>query len=219
MNTIIIEGSVRDEIGKSANKKLRREKMVPGIVYGGDETILFHANEISFRDLLKSPSFCKVKLVVGENSYECILKDVQYHPVTDRILHVDLLQLVEGKKVITEIPIKTEGRSLGVVDGGKLLKKVRKLKIKALPEHLVDFIAVDVTDLELNKSIKVEELSEANQNLEIITPGNIPVASVVIPRALRSEESELEDEEGEESAEGDEGTEGEKAEGAEGTKD
>lgn len=187
MKTIKIEAKRREDLGKAATKQLRRKKMVPGVLYGGDgENIHFYAHYSAFTDLVLSPSFVTATLVIDGKEYEAIVKEEQYHPLSDALMHIDFHELTPGKPVITEIPIRTEGRSVGVLDGGKLLTKVRKLKVRATPEHLREYITVDVTDLDINKSIKVGELNELLKGMDILTPASVPVATVVTPRALKS---------------------------------
>jgi large subunit ribosomal protein L25 len=198
MKIITIEGNLRTEAGKPANKKLRKENLVPCNIYGEGKNVHFSAHENSFNALLHSPAFCKAKIIVDGNEFECIVKETQYHPVTDKLLHVDFLQLIPNKPVITEIPIRTVGSAPGVLDGGKLAMLVRSLKVKSTPEYIVDFVTVDISNLELNKSIKVADLIDKGINMEIITPSTIPLVAVIIPRALRSEEATDETEEGEE---------------------
>ena len=210
MKTINLKGTVRTDVGKKSSKSLRREGNVPCVIYGESTTTHFFAPLSDFNELLHSPSFAKVKVDVDGKESEAIIKDMQFHPVTDQLLHVDFLQLQPGKAVITEIPVKTEGRAKGVAAGGKLLTKVRKLKVKATPENLQDFIVVDVTNLALNKSIKVKDLNEKLTTMEIMHSESIPIASVVTPRTLRTGGG-AEGEEGE----GEEGAEVEATEGGE----
>ena len=125
---------------------------------------------------------------VGGKSVNTIIKEIQFHPVSDRIVHIDFLELVPGKKIFAEIPVELVGQAEGVKAGGKLVHKVRKVKVKVDPEHLVDKITVNVESLKLGKSIKIKEI-EAGE-LEILTSGNIPLATVDIPRALKSAETE-----------------------------
>ena len=187
MKTIKIEGKLREDMGRAATKNLRREGMVPCVIYGGDGgNTHFYAHHSAFNELVHSPSFVTATIQLDGKDYEAILKEEQYHPLTDELLHIDFQRLAKGQPVVTEIPIRTEGRSVGELDGGKLLTKVRKLKVKATPEHLREYITVDVTNLDINKSIKVGELNELLKGMEILTPANVPVATVVTPRALKS---------------------------------
>ncbi len=200
MKTISLEGQKRESAGKKAAKLVRKEDRVPCVMYGGMENISF---SVKYNDLLKivyTDAFLKVNVKVDSINVEALVKDIDFHPVTDKILHVDFQELVPGKIIKTEIPVKTTGRAKGVATGGVLELNLRKLIVKATPEQLVPFISLDVTNLELGKSIKVQDVKT---DLNILTPGGNPIARVVVPRAMRSESAE---EEGEEVAEGAETT-------------
>lgn len=212
MKTIKIEGTLRTDTGKKATKSLRKDGMVPCVIYSeGQENIHFYAPVSSFKHLIYTPSFCKANIILEGNTYEAILKDAQFHPVTENLLHIDFLTLIPGKPVSCDVPVRIVGRAIGVMNGGKLINNRKKLKIRALPAHLTDYIEVDVTNLELNKTIKVGELNEALDDIEILNPDTIPVVSVITPRVLVTaadvEEDEDEMAEGEGGAEGAEGTE------------
>lgn len=213
MNTFTLEGDKRETLGGKSSRALRREGRVPCVVYGGDENIHFHVSQMQVRDLVYSPNFYKVSLMVDGVSKEAILKDLQFNPVTDRLEHLDFLELNASRPVTVELPIVFTGQAAGVKEGGTLIPKLRRLKVKALPGDLVDKVEVDVTELLLGKSIKVSTIEL--EDIEILTSTSLPVASVEIPRALRSEEAAeaeaLEGAEGEEGAEGAE--DGKEAEG------
>ena len=201
MKTISLEGQKRQDAGKKAAKLVRKEDMVPCVMYGGKENVSF---KVKYNDLLKivfTNEFLKVNVTVDGNSADALVKDIDFHPVTDRILHVDFQELVAGKVIKTEIPVKLNGRPKGVADGGVLELNLRKLAVKATPDQLVEFVELDVTALELGKSIKVSELET---DLNVLTPGGNPIARVIVPRAARSAAVE-------EAVEGEEGAEGEAA--------
>lgn len=210
MNTFTLEGNRRETTGGKASRALRREGKVPCVLYGGDENIHFHVTQMQVRDLVYSPNFYKVNLSVDGVSKEVILKDLQFNPVNDRLEHLDFLELTANRPVVVELPIEFIGTAAGVKEGGKLIPKLRRLKIKALPASLIDKVEVDVTELVLGKSIKVSSIELAD-DIEIMTSMNLPIASVEIPRALRSEQSEEE-----EALEGAATAEGEESEAAEG---
>jgi len=191
MNTISIEAEKRAGSGKAANKKLRSTGKVPGVIYGGKENVHFEAPELAFKKIVYTPNFNVVEISVEGNSYRTILKDIQYHPTTDKILHVDFQELNDERKIIVDIPLIFDGLAIGVKEGGKLMAKIRKIKVKALPKYLVDEIKVDVSDLVLGKSIKVSEIIA--ENIEILNNPGIPVCSVEIPRALKSAASAAEE--------------------------
>lgn len=187
MNTITIEGQLRTGFGKAATRQLRSQEMVPGVIYGGAQEINFAAPAAAFKKLVYTPSFqfCEVKL--EGKTYRTILKDLQFDKVNDDLIHVDLLELVEDKKVIANIPLKFVGASKGVKDGGKLITKMKSLKVKTFPKHLREQIEVNVENLELNGNIRVEDVKIAE--FEFLNSPRIPIASVVLTRQLKQEEA------------------------------
>ncbi|HVU56387.1 MAG TPA: 50S ribosomal protein L25 [Puia sp.] len=187
MRTITIEGQLRTEKGKQATRQLRSEEKVPGVIYGGAKEVNFSAPATSFKSLVYTPDFQLAEVKVGGASYKCILKDLQFDKVTDELIHVDLLELVEDKKVIATIPIKFTGASKGVKDGGKLITKMKALKVKTYPKYLKENIEVDLTELELNGNVRVEDVKA--ENYEILNSPRIPIASVVLTRQLKQEEA------------------------------
>jgi large subunit ribosomal protein L25 len=187
MKTITIEGQLRTEIGKQATRQLRSEEKVPGVIYGGAKEVNFSAPATAFKTLVYTPDFQLAEVKVGGNSYKCILKDLQFDKVTDDLIHVDLLELVEDKKVIATIPIKFMGAAKGVKDGGKLITKMKALKIKTFPRFLKENIEVDLTDLELNGNVRVQDVKA--DHYEILNSPRIPIASVVLTRQLKQEEA------------------------------
>ena len=221
MKTIEIIGYKRANLGKNESKKLRDEGNVPSVVYGGKEQIHFHSPMILFRDLVYTPGANFIKLNIEGEIKNAILQDIQFHPVSEIILHADFLELSENKKIKMEIPVSFTGRSPGVEQGGKILPRLRKLMVQSLPKHMPEFIEIDISELELGKSIKVGDLEE--EEYDILNSPLVSIVSVNIPRVTLEEvEEEVEDEEGEEGEEGAEGVEGKEgkekgAEGKEGT--
>ncbi len=187
MKTITIEGQLRTEMGKQATRQLRSEEKVPGVIYGGAKEVNFSALATSFKTLVYTPDFQLAEVKVDGTSYRCILKDLQFDKVTDALIHVDLLELVEDKKVVATIPIKFTGAAKGVKDGGKLITKMKALKIKTLPKFLKENIEVDLTELELNGNVRVEDVKA--ENYEILNSPRIPIASIVLTRQLKQEEA------------------------------
>ena len=183
MKSIEILAYKREDLSKAFNKKLRREAYVLGVVYGGEEPKHFYAPTILFRDLIYTPDAHFVELNIEGEVIKCVLKETQFHPVSEVLLHADFFQIFDDKKVVMEIPVNVTGVAAGVQKGGKLFLKTRKVKVKALPSDMPDSIDLDVSELELGKSIKVEAIDV--QGVEIITNPNVSVASVEIPRALR----------------------------------
>ena len=187
MKTITIEGQLRTGFGKSATRQLRSQDMVPGVIYGGSQEINFYAPTAAFKNFVYTPSFQIAEVVLEGKTYRTILKDLQFDKVDDKLIHIDLLELVEDKKVIADIPVKFVGTSKGVKDGGKLVTKMKSLKIKTYPKFLKEQIEVPIDSLELNGNIRVEDVKEPNY--EILNSPRIPVASVVMTRQLKQEEA------------------------------
>jgi len=188
MNSVKIEGQSRSEHGKTATRRLRSEGQVPCVIYGGTETIHFSAPTLAFRPLVYTPAFQIAEILVDGKTYRCIMKDRQFDVVTDELNHIDFLELVEDKKVIANLPLKFIGQPAGVKAGGRLETKIKSLKVRTLPKFLVEAIEVDITDLELNGNLRVEDVKA--DNMEVMNSARIPVASIVMTRALRQAESE-----------------------------
>jgi len=187
MKTITIEGQLRTGFGKTATRQLRSQELVPGVIYGGAQEINFYAPAAAFRTLVYTPSFQLAEVKLDGKTYRTILKDLQFDKVDDKLIHIDLLELVEDKKVIADIPLKFTGSSKGVKDGGKLITKMKSLKVKTYPKYLKEQIEINVDNLELNGNIRVEDVKE--DNYEILNSPRIPVASVVLTRQLKQEET------------------------------
>jgi large subunit ribosomal protein L25 len=187
MKTITIEGQLRTGTGKKATRQLRSQGLVPGVIYGGAQEVSFAAPVLAFKSIVYTPDFQLANITVDGKSYQCILKDIQFDRVSDELSHVDFLELVQDREVVATIPVKFTGTSAGVKDGGKLITKMKALKVKTLPKYLKENIEVDITNLQLNGNIRVEDVKEANY--EILNSPRIPVASVVMTRQLKQEEA------------------------------
>jgi large subunit ribosomal protein L25 len=187
MKTVTIEGLLRSETGKKAASRVRSEEMVPGVIYGGDTTVNFKAPATAFKTLVYTPDFQIAEIKLDGKSYRTIIKDTQFHKVTDALTHVDLLELVESKKVIASIPLKYTGQAVGVKAGGKLELKMKTVKVKCFPKDLVSQIEVPIDTLELNMNLRVSDIVATN--MEIMNSPRIPIASVVMTRQLRQEET------------------------------
>ena len=196
MKTVEIIGYNRANLGKSEAKRLRAEGQVPCVIYGGDEQVHFYAPMILFRDLVYTDEAHFVHVNVEGREFRAILQDIQFHPVSEVILHADFLQIFEGKVVKMDIPVHFEGTSPGVAKGGTLIKKRRHLKVMALPKNMPEYIAVDLGELDFGRAIKVGEI-ETN-NYEILDTAIASVAVVEVPRALRGKTDD--EEAGEEEA-------------------
>lgn len=203
MRTVEIIGYKRANLGKADAKRLRADSQVPCVLYGGKEQVHFSAPMILFRDLVYTPEAAFVKLNIEGEEHSAILQDIQFHPVSEVILHADFLALSEDSPIKMDIPVKFTGEAPGLIQGGLLVVKLRKVTLKALPEKMPEDITLDISGLDLGKSIKVSSI-EAD-GFEILNNPRITIASVEVPRALKAEdEEEGEGEEGEE-VEGEEG--------------
>lgn len=187
MKTITIEGQIRTDFGKSATRQLRSEEKVPAVIYGGAKEINFSAPVSAFKNVVYTPDFMLTEINVEGNSYKCVLKDLQFDKVSDDLIHVDFLELVGNKKVTVNIPLKFTGVPAGVKEGGKLVVKMKALKVKTLPEYLSENIEMDLSDLKLNENVRVQDVKAPN--MEILNSPRIPIASVTMTRQLKQEEA------------------------------
>lgn len=205
MKSITINGSKRESVGKVATKAIRNAGGVPCVLYGGDQPLHFSAKELDFSKLVYTPNAHTVVIALEDGSkIDAILQDIQFHPVSDKILHVDFFQLHEGKEISMDIPVQLEGAAPGVlINGGVLRLNKRKLRVKALPAKLPDLLTVDISSLELGGKIYTSELK--NDDYILLHPNNTVVCQVRTARAsILATEEETDAEEG---AEGDEATE------------
>jgi len=226
MEAIRIEGKKKTETKKSANKRLRKQNFVPCNIYGGaGGNTMFYAHENEFNKIVYTHKFQKAKVVIdGSEEWEAIIQDIQFHPVSDRLHHIDFLELVPDKKVITEVPLTFKGVPEGVKEGGgKMIVKRRSLKVKALPKNLVEEIEVNVEELGVGKAMQIADI--AFSEIEILDSPEYAIAIVASPKAMEGaaipepgEEGETEEgEEGEETEEGEGGEGEESSEGGEGS--
>ena len=215
MKSITIKGSKRESVGKVATKALRNADKVPCVLYGGGNPLHFSANELDFSKLVYTPNAHTVLLDInGDKKINAILQDIQFHPVSDKILHVDFYQLSEDKEVNIEIPVVMEGSAPGVMlEGGTLIISKRKLKVRALPKNLPDVITVNISSLNLGDKISTADLD--SENFTILHPDNTVVCKVRISRASMSLEEELEEQEEETTEETEASAEGESSSGEE----
>lgn len=208
MQAITIKGSERESVGKVSTKVLRNAEKVPCVLYGGETPIHFSADEISFKGLVYTSNAHTVVIEMeGHQPYEAVLQDIQFHPVTDRIMHIDFFQLFEDKAINMNIPVRLEGNSPGVRNGGRLLFRKRKLTVKALPANLPDGIMVDISKLKIGGTISVGDVK--TEEYTFLHPDNTSIVQVKASR------NAVDDEEDEEGAEGAEGTEAAPAPAAE----
>ena len=181
MKSITIKGSERENVGKKATKAVRDAGMVPCVIYGGNQPVHFVADERAFKDLVYTPNAHTVVVELNGTSYNVIMQDIQFHPVNDRILHIDFFQLSDDKEIVMEVPVKITGTSPGVLLGGVLRLNQRRLKVKALPKNLPDFVEASISELQMGNKLYVTKL-EAN-NFKLMHPDNTVVCQVRISRA------------------------------------
>lgn len=181
MKSITIEGSERESVGKKATKALRDAGMVPCVIYGGSQPVHFAADERAFKNLVYTPNAHTVEVVLSGKKYNAILQDIQFHPVSDRINHIDFFQLSDDKEIIMEVPVNVVGTSPGVLLGGVLRLNQRRLKVKALPKNLPDFVEANISELQMGNKLYVTKI-ETN-NFKLMHPDNTVVCQVRISRA------------------------------------
>ena len=187
MNSVKIEGNSRSEFGKSATRRLRSEGLVPCVIYG-DKNIHFSAPSLKFRSLVFTPDFQLAEISVDGATHRCILKDIQFDVLTDEVSHIDFLELNESRQIVANLPLKFVGTPEGVKAGGRLEVKMKTLKVRTLPQNLKAAIEVNIENLELNENIRVQDV--VAEGMEIMNSHRIPIASVVMTRALKQEASE-----------------------------
>ncbi len=200
MKQVSLSGSLRENVGKKDAKKHRKEGNVPCVLYGGEEQTHFIVTELGFKKLVFTPDVFVVNLNIGGTECKAVLQDVQYHPVTDRVLHADFLEVIPGKPIIVGLPLTFEGTSPGVIRGGKMIKKMQKIRVKGLIEDMPDYILVDISKLEIGGSVKIKDIEL--DKLSTLDPPNSVIVRVKMARAVEEVEGVDEDEEGEEGEEG-----------------
>ena len=176
MKSITINGSKRESVGKKSTKALRNAGQVPCVIYGGDKPVHFSAEELAFSKLVYTPNAHTVVIALGSDTMNAVLQDIQFHPVTDRILHVDFYQLFDDKEVAMNIPVKLTGVSPGVLNGGSLRFTNRKLKIKAIPAKLPDYVTADISELKIGSKLFVTQIF--NDDYTFMHPDNTVVVQV-----------------------------------------
>ncbi len=195
MNSVSMSGSLRENVGKKDAKKLRRQGRIPAVLYGGPEQIHFSIDEKAFEKTLKSPESFIFNLDIDGKSYRSVVYDVQFHPVTDRVLHVDFREVLDGKPVKVKIPIRINGSSIGVMQGGILYVKTRKLYVEGLVENMPDYLDIDITKMKIGDSYQVKDIE--TKDMKILTNPSTSVVSIQTSRtatvvAVDDEEEEEE---------------------------
>ncbi len=184
MKTFQIKGTARQEIGKKANKSLRSQDLVPCVIYGGDKIVHFQAHENEFRKLVYTPKVYQTQIDVDGTVYNAFMQALQFHPVTDKLLHIDFLEIRENVPVKLQIPVRLDGYAKGIQQGGRLKANLRTLKAKGFSKDFPDEIIVDVTELNLSESVRVGDVKVPG--IEILNAKSVPVATVVVTRAARA---------------------------------
>ncbi len=183
MKSIEVQGELRSNVGKVSAKAARKNGKVPAVIYTTEGPIHFELPILTAQKLVRTQDVYLVQLQLGDRQYPCVIREVQYHSVYDYILHMDFLAVNDEKAIIIELPLKLVGTAKGVLAGGVLVQKMRKLKVRGIPTKLPEFISADVSELELGKSLKIKEMKL--DGFDIMNSKDIPVASVTVPRSLR----------------------------------
>ena len=183
MKTFDLKGTVRTDLGKKATKKVRKDELVPCVLYGIGDPIHFTGNEKEYGQVIYTPNSFQINLDIDGKVYAAIMKDIQFHPVSDRILHIDFLRVEEGKPISISIPVRLEGFAKGVQQGGKLKLEMRRVKVSGIISTLPDELLLDVTEVEVGQTIKVRDLTYTDFN--ILDPKNAVIASVKTTRAAK----------------------------------
>ena len=201
MKKVSLSGSSRENVGKKDAKSLRRDGQVPCVLYGTGEQVHFSVKETAIKKIIHSPDVYQLDLDISGKASTAIIQDIQFHPVTDKIVHVDFLALGDSKAVKIGLPVRTTGVSVGIRNGGRLAMNFRKVNAKGLPNAFPEEIVVDITDLDIGDSTRVKDIKL--DGLTLLHPENAVVVAVKRTRAAMSADAEGEEgEEGEEGAEG-----------------
>jgi large subunit ribosomal protein L25 len=190
MKSIEIKGSFRTELGKKSSREIRKIGNVPCVIYGKEQNLHFYAPELAFKNLIYTPEAHLVDLNIENKMHKAVLKEVQYHPVSDKILHADFIEVFDDKPVVINIPIKVTGDSAGVIAGGKLNIKKRNLKVKGLPNDLPEYLLIDITNLQIHESVKVGDMSY--DKIELLDSKKLMVLTIATSRVAQKGESETE---------------------------
>jgi large subunit ribosomal protein L25 len=188
MNTIAISGSRRENVGKRDAKELRYEGKIPAVLYGGKEQLHFSVLATDLKDLIYTPDVNFVDIDVEGVKAQAIVQDVQVHPLTEKLLHIDFLQLDDKKPIVMQVPVKLTGTSPGVKTGGKLIQKLRRLGVKGFPKDIPQYVEVSLESLEVGKSVRVGDLKF--DKLSIVNSAEDTIVSVTMSRALKQAEQE-----------------------------
>lgn len=185
MEAVTVSGQIRTDVGKKATKAIRKAGEVPAVLYSKEKTIHFATTQKAVKSLIYTPKFKLAQVDVDGTTYRAIVKDIQFDPVTDDIVHMDFLHLIDGHPVKIEVPVRFNGTAPGMRAGGKLLRLMRRIKVKTTPENMVNELSLDISSLELGQSIRVRDIAPVD-GVEVMSPAGAPVGIIEVPRALRS---------------------------------
>lgn len=185
MEAVTVSGTIRTEVGKKATKAVRNAGEIPSILYSKNGNVHFSTTHAAVKNLIFTPAFRVADIELDGKAHRAIVKDVQWHPVTDEIVHLDFLELIDGHPVKVEVPVRFEGTAPGMRAGGKLLQLMRRVKIKTTPENLVSELSANISSLELGQSVRVRDIAPVD-GVEIMSAGASPLGIIEVPRALRS---------------------------------
>ncbi|MBL7815914.1 MAG: 50S ribosomal protein L25 [Saprospiraceae bacterium] len=185
MESIQFTGTVREVVGKAASKAVRNSDAIPCVMYGGETVAHFSTTWSDVRHLIFTADFKTAEITLDGTTHVAIVKSVQFHPVTEKILHIDFLKLVPGTPIKVTLPLRLRGSSPGVKAGGKLVQSIRKVSVKCYPETLVDQLTIDISKLDLGQSSRVRDI-DAVEGVDVTMAGAIPVVMIEIPRAMRA---------------------------------
>ncbi len=188
MNSVSLSGSLRENVGKKDAKKLRAQGLVPCVIYGNGREVRFYTDAKSFKTILFTPETYIIDFTIEGQVYRTILQDIQYHPLSDEVLHADFLEVTEEKPITVTLPVRTEGTSPGVMRGGKLKVRIPRLKVKGLIKDLPDFVMVNISELNVNQAIRVKDL--AIENVTPLVAANNIVCDVKAKKSAITEETE-----------------------------
>jgi len=184
MKTFQIKGTARQAVGKKINKMLRAQDLVPCVIYGGEKVIHFQAHENEFRNLIYTPKVYQTEIDIDGVVYNAFMQALQFHPVTDKLLHIDFLEVRDNVPVKLQIPVRLDGYAKGIQQGGRLKSNLRTLKAKGFSKDFPDEIVIDVTELNISESIRVSDVKVPG--IEILNAKSVPVATVMVTRAARA---------------------------------
>lgn len=183
MKNLQLNGTLRSVFGKKATKLIRKDGDVPCVLYGGKEVVHFQVKDNDIHGLIYTPEIFTVELNIEEKKYMSILQESQFHPVSDKVLHLDFIEIFDNKPILMDVPVRLKGLSQGVKDGGKISQELRKIKVKGLYKNIPEVLNIDVTALELGKTLQVGQLNF--DNLELMTGKPVVVCAVKLTRVAR----------------------------------